>query len=252
VNTNATFYNQREKKQVKATEINIGRLTQWNSTNVPFAAAVAGGVIRTLFIDDQRTMGTNEPGIRLVNGQTLPAKGLTVATPKPLYILGHYNCPTAAHLGTTNTTATVPASVAADAITILSTTWDDTKGNSSLSSRVAGDTTVNAALLAGIVQTTAVNGYSGGIENFTRFLEEWTGKTFTYNGSMVVMFDSKFATAPWVNVGTYYNPPTRNWTFDNNFLDPNKLPPSTPTGATLFRGTWQVAKPQSTNIVFTF
>jgi hypothetical protein len=146
----------------------------------------------------------------------------------------------------------VPASIAADAITILSTTWDDTRSNGSLGTRGAGDTTVNAALLAGVVQTTAVNGYSGGIENFTRFLEDWTSKTFTYNGSMVVMFDSKVAVAPWVNYGGYYNPPNRNWTFDCNFLDPNKLPPSTPTGATLLRGSWQVARPQSTNIVFTF
>src|SRR5205085_290885 len=130
--------------------------------------------------------------------------------------------------------------------------WDDTKSSGSLGSRNADNTTVNCALTAGIVQTSAAKGYSGGIENFTRFLEEWTDKTFTYNGSMVVMFDSRYATGAWTGVGGYYNPPIRNWTFDMNFTDPNKLPPATPTGATLSRSTWQVAKSGTTNIVFTY
>src|SRR5207302_2811518 len=86
---------------------------------------------------------------------------------------------------------------------------------------------------------------------FSALLEEWTNKTLTYNGSMVVMFQSKFATAPWVNIGIYYNPPTRNWAFDQNFSDPtgSKLPPATPAASTLIRGTWRVAQPKSTNTV---
>jgi len=53
-------------------------------------------------------------------------------------------------------------------------------------------------------------------------------------------------------INIYYNPPTRNWTFDMNFLDPNKLPPSAPSACIPARGSWQVAQPQSTNAVFTF
>ena len=86
-----------------------------------------------------------------------------------------------------------------DSINILSGNWQNTLAYSqgSLSGpRVAIDTTVNAAFLAGIVPTG--NGfYSGGVENFPRFLENWSGKTFWDNGSMVVMFDSQVTTAPW-------------------------------------------------------
>src|SRR5207247_4159259 len=88
----------------------------------------------------------------------------------------------------------------------------------------ATSTTVNAAFLAGIVKTTS-SSYSGGVENFPRFLENWSGDTLTYNGSMVVLFYSKVATGLWKNTGSYYSPPVRNWTFDVNFLDPRKMPP---------------------------
>jgi len=101
----------------------------------------------------------------------------------------------------------------------------------------ATSTTVNAAFLAGIVKTTS-SSYSGGVENFPRFLENWGGNTLTYNGSMVVMFYSKIATGLWKGTGSYYSPPVRNWTFDVNFLDPRKMPPCTPAFRVLQRGDW--------------
>ena len=36
-------------------------------------------------------------------------------------------------------------------------------------------------------------GYSGGLNNFPRFLEDWTNKTFTYTGSMIELFNSQIA-----------------------------------------------------------
>ena len=111
--------------------------------------------------------------------------------------------------------------------------------SSSGNNKSAVDTTVNAAFLAGIVKTTA-SSYSGGVENFPRFLENWSAKTFTYNGSMVVMFYSKIAKGLWNNGTSYYTPPTRNWAFDNNFLNPLKTPPGTPSFRYLNRGDWLV------------
>src|SRR5690606_11590842 len=138
---------------------------------------------------------SSQSGVRVYNGQTLPKQGLTVATPNPLYVQGHYNAPGSA-LGTSDTSDTKPASLVGDAITILSQSWNDNNSTKALSQRVASATTVNAAILAGNVPTG--NGYySGGIENFPRFLENWSGKKFTYNGSMVLMFNSQIATAPW-------------------------------------------------------
>src|ERR1019366_5752961 len=97
---------------------------------------------------------------------------LTVATARPLYVLGDYNQISSANLGTSNTSTTVPASLVADAITILSDHWTDANSTSPVGSRNALPTTVNAALLTGDVPTT-YGYYSGGMENFPRFLETW-------------------------------------------------------------------------------
>ena len=128
----------------------------------------------------------------------------------------------------------------------------DTNSNKSLGSRPAQDTTVNAAFLGGIVQTTnsaGVGHYSGGVENFPRFLEDWSGKTITYNGSMVVMFPSQSATNFWVSpsLANYYTAPTRKWAFDSNFLDYRKLPPVTPQVRKVIRGQWTVIAANAPN-----
>lgn len=241
-----TFYNKREGKTVKTTQIDIGKLISWNATNSllrPLLSATKGD-IRTLYVADERTQtSSTESGVRLVNGQTLLPQGLTVATPNPLYVRGHYNCDTA-EIGKLETTWAKPAALVADAITVLSTAWNDANSTKALSSRVAQPTTVNAALLAGIVPTVS-GSYSGGVENFPRFLEDWSSRAFTYNGSMVVMFPSRFATAPWVGTGSsigIYNPPMRQWAFDRNFRDPVKLPPGTPTVRALVRVNWAMVK----------
>ncbi len=62
--------------------------------------------------------------------------------------------------------------------------------------RVASATQVNAAIMTGNVQSTNLTtgeGYSGGLENFPRLLENWSGKTFTYQGSLVCLWQSQRA-----------------------------------------------------------
>src|SRR4029077_3931040 len=116
----------------------------------------------------------------VADGILLPTDGLTVATPRPLYVEGYFNAPTLT-VGSTDTSRTRPASLVGDAISVLSTSWTDSANTSTLgNNHTAGDTTVNAAFLAGIVPTT-VGHYSGGLENFPRFLENWSGRTLTYN-----------------------------------------------------------------------
>ena len=44
-----------------------------------------------------------------------------------------------------------------------------------------------------------------------------------------------------------YNPPNRNWAFDQNFKDVTKLPPGTPTVRTMVRTTWAMVKPNTVN-----
>lgn len=182
--------------------------------------------------------------VRLVNGQTLPANGLTVATPNGLYVKGHYNCPSSSELGTTNTSSAKPASLVADAVTILSTNWNDSLSSGSYTARTAANTTVNAAIVSGNVPSGGATGtepMSGGAHNLPRFLEAWSGITCTINGSLVCMFQSTKANAPFTTTGqsdSYYSAPNRNWSFDRNFLDPNKLPPGTPAVRVLERLKW--------------
>ena len=244
VRTNATFWDARENKWTVTTDIDVTSFGLWMTNGgAPLnslAMSRLGHQINSIYVDDQRSGAGLLTVVRLSNGRYLPASGLTVATRHPLYIQGHFNAPGITP-GSRDTSATRPASLLGDSITVLSGSWLDSNSAKSLSSRVAASTTVNAAFLAGIVETGLYGGikrYSGGVENFPRFLEDWSGYTLTYNGSMVVMFPSQFATGFWISPGTYYQAPARSWAFDPNFLDYRKLPPVTPQVRKIIRGRW--------------
>jgi hypothetical protein len=110
-----------------------------------------------------------------------------------------------------------PSAVVADAITLLSSAWQDNNSAKGLNNRTASNTTVNAALVAGNVPTgSRGSNYSGGAENFVRFLEDWSGKTFTYYGSMLQLYSSAYATGTWGKANVYA-PATLKWNFDDKF-----------------------------------
>ena len=184
-----------------------------------------------LYIDDASSLGYTDPkGIRLTNGSTLPTEGLTVASQNPVYIQGDYN--------TSGTR--VSSAVFADGVTILSNNWIDSNSSGALSGRKASNTTVNTAIVGGFLPSGwtdpvsgAQYGYSGGLNNFPRFLEDWKGKTFTYVGSMIELFTSQIATGEW-DTGSIYVPPTRVWSFDTNFVD--NPPPGSLTAVSMARG----------------
>ena len=265
--TNVIFYDWREgwnggsgpPKPVQAVQIDVGKFNKWltNSADQGPAANSAithdyGHGIGSIYVYNSVPLtSTTLPAVRLVNGSQLPTNypGLTVSTPQPVYIWKDYNVqrqgasPT---LGANITTNDYPAAILADAITILSDSWQDSYTNKlPTGTHGATNTTVNAAMFEGIVQSNPnVSGsYSGGVENFLRYLEDWnksSGGTYvnTYNGSIVVMFPSIYATNYYKVAGNYYNPPTRNWAFDNNFTNQAGLPPCTPEAKALIRGNW--------------
>lgn len=243
VTTTNSFRDAREGKTVRPVDINVGNLTAWSQTNNNLRLALASNNLSSVYVLDRRTLaGTNLSAVRVANGQVLPSRGLTVATARPLYVLGHYNQTSVANLPTTNTSTTRPASLVADAVTILSANWTDAKSTLAVGSRTAAPTTVNAALLTGVVETTPGK-YSGGMENFPRFLETWgAANVLTYNGSMVKMFPSLYATNAW-GKSDVYAPPKRNWAYDVNFDDATKLPPLTPSLVKVFRGQWATVAP---------
>lgn len=204
-------------------------------------------------------------GVRLTNGTTLPGlydsavpantKGFTVATENNMYVKGNYNATSANTPPTSgntpydqffpfNTPTHIPASIVADGVTILSNAWND--GQSYMSStvspydqsnRIATTTTMRFAMIAGDTiasrsGTPNQGGISprlnGGVHNFKRFLERWTGQRLDYSGSLINLFNSRNAAGSFKCCNTVYNPPIRNWVFDSTFLDPARLPPGTP------------------------
>jgi len=244
--TNASFYDYREGKTVQAVQFDVGAFNAWlgglsgSVYNAQLHADAAHYIDSVYVYNGATASNTTLPAVRVADGAALPSHGLTVITPDPLYVMGNYNATGSSLNNGTNVANTVPAALIADAITILSANWNDhsyTNGYA-LSSRTPTNTTINAAAYEGIVPTNGTN-YSGGVENFIRLLENWGASSpLTYNGSIVVMFPSKYATNYWKPVGNYYNPPKRNWAFDLNFQTQNGLPPLTPELRAVFRQGW--------------
>jgi hypothetical protein len=140
---------------------------------------------------------------------------------------------------------TLPSAIYTDAITILSPNWSPLNSSNSIGNRIATDDTVNAAILTGNVPSTT-GSYSGGVENFLRLLENWSGVNLYCNGSMVEMFTSQIGKAAWPGTGVVYNPPARDWAFDTNFLNPAQLPPLTPKVLYIQRVNWSTLPPYTT------
>jgi hypothetical protein len=230
-----TITDRREGKSVDLTSLDVSKakalITSGGPNEVgPLENSTFNNI---LYIDDLGSTGYDDPkGVRLVNGSILPTGGLTVASQNSVYIQGDYNTTSASTRGS--------AAVFADAVTILSNNWNDGNSSAKLSNRSASNTTVNTAIVAGFLpsgftnpKTGAQYGYSGGLNNFPRFLEDWTGKTFTYTGSMIELFTSQIGTGEW-DTGSIYVPPNRVWNFDSNFVD--NPPPGSLDAVSLGRG----------------
>lgn len=234
VSTNV-FFDKRESRMVRTVDLDVSRFNNYTL----LLRLYLGREARTLYImNDLPPAPQAMNGVRVVNGETLPASGLTLASPQPVYLRGHFNA-AEAERGTTNTTQCVPAAIVADAVTVLSSGWNDMNSQAPLASRQAAATTINAAIITGIVPT-AGGFYSGGAENYLRLLENWRNVTLTFNGSLAVFFPSALATAPWGALDDVYYPPRRQFSPDINFQNAAKLPPGTPMLRTIIIADYQV------------
>jgi len=205
-------------------------------------------------------------GVRLINGTTIPGiydattsantKGFTFASENGVYIWGNFNA-TGANTPPTNgntpyngylpfnTPLHIPASIVADAVTVLSNNWNDAQSFTypyAEASRVATTTQMRFALITGDTISTKKNAANqgssvsgenenGGVHNFKRFLEKWpsaSGIRLDYAGSLINLFNSRNNNGAFKCCATVYEPPVRNWVFDSTFLDPARIPPGTP------------------------
>jgi hypothetical protein len=263
----AAFYDGREDELKDIVQIRIDEIAAWVAgdpsrqmeiiyVEIEAPANLSGFNVPTR---NQILDGVVDPAVRVDNGAQLPNR-MTIATAWPMYVRGDYN-----------SVLKQPAAVAGDGITILSRFWVDTQNRPGTEFADcenttpcidymnwanawdyfnAGETTVNAAILAGhwptpcdheVAGCTPGYGdfYGGGIENFPRFIERWRGATnadfitFHYKGALVSPFTSKKTTGTWN--GSYYRPPQRDWSFDTDFRDPEKLPPGTPNVGNVVR-----------------
>src|SRR5213075_1128267 len=173
----------------------------------------------------------SQPSTNITRSWGTVGGGLTFVYMNPVYIKGNYNTAAAAspaptppsNVTTTNSPTASgytrqPAAVIADAINVLSGNWTDANSTSSISGsynvgspRAATSTTINAALVSGIVPTGG-GGYSGGAEGFIRLQEDWRTQNFVYYGSISQFFTSLQGNTPGSATGNWYkSPATTRW-----------------------------------------
>ncbi len=259
------FYEGREDKRPDLVDVHLDSLRIW-ADSAPTTRSPR--ILYFQFVTPAAGNANNDYlAVRLRGGARLPLSrvpadtgGLTIATERPMYVLGDYN-----------TTVWRPSALMADAITFLSNPpnaamlnaapaasatrcsasvgWCDVM-QQTMAQRTARTGTVNAAILAGHSATPcdyaragcASPPYGGGLENFPRFVENWSGVIFRYTGSLVSLYTNRFSTGLWgntTNIGYansgYYTPPNRQWSFDVNFRFPERLPPGTPSVGTVLQ-----------------
>ncbi len=242
-----TVYDKREAKEVLVSDVNLGAL---NTT-----LNALSGFNNILYLQNTADVGANPKAIRLNNAGVLPNNGLTVASSGGLYVIGDYNTgkttdpavvPSNVSGNPDGTSqpyktgyATKPAALVADAVMFLSNNWSDSNDAAAVSSRSATHTTVNSAVIAGYVPsgwtnpaTGEVYWYSGGANNFPRFLENWNSKGMTFNGAMVQLFKSQMFVGEW-DTADIYSPPNRRWSFDPLLLE--RVLPGIPSASSFSR-----------------
>lgn len=165
--------------------------------------------------------------------------GLAIATENPAYVQGDFNSNSG---GGGFNDPNVAVSVNADAVTLLSNSFNDVNTFIGPYNMAAGTIYRNAtttyyrmAIMAGkgisFPQPAGTNqdfGTDGGVHNFLRYLENWGGQTLNYRGSIISMYSNRQATGLYKCCTTVYSPPTRGYNFDVEFLTPDLLPPRTP------------------------
>ncbi len=260
------LYDGREEKYVKIVDLDMIRLAEYLEANSsPYPAELEKFTLKSYQMDfndgiiyvhlPQPENKRSIVALRLTNSSDLApivrranlAGGLTIATNAPLYLKGDFNAPSIAYGNTP-----LPVLLASDAITVLSNAFSDVAygedgnwGNGPFNAAV--DTSTNAVVISGNVPTlTTFNDpeglnreqYSGGGENFFRYLERWGGAVHRFQGSMLNLYESRVASAPWdkkpdqTQDTGYFSSPVRDWRW-NPRLTGGEIPPGMP-------GIWKV------------
>lgn len=194
----------------------------------------------------------------------LGTSGLSIVTPDRCYLWGDFNTTTTPD--DQGVPQVVPCAVFADGITALSANWKDSLWQhytkwSSGPERTYGATTERFAISTKYITSVVVNNVpnadwnvssfgTGGTADTIRLLEVWSGKKFTFRGSMVVLNEQRYS-----RCGHFYTASTLSnnvrvfetgeveFTFNTDLLTRNGQPPFSPWG-------FQVTRVVSTVNVF--
>jgi len=255
------FYNWREKKWMYLLNVNVQDLLAWNmaqtASNQLFDPADRsdGGLVLFLSVKGPGSnAAANNYGVRIFGSPMLPfppsistadPTGLTIVSDQAIYVLGDFNSAATIAVGKQ------PAAIIGDSVNVLSNAYFSTSNPAAIATtahvndrqsaddldqapRVASATTIHAAFLSGVDDTNPAAGYSGyngGLENYPRFHEDWSGVPFSYLGSFVSLGNPQHVDGSWCGTGNtcnIYNPPDRKWNFDADFNSAANLPPLTP------------------------
>lgn len=230
ISSSTTFYNYREGKYIKMTDIDVRKLSGYvqgvDGEGNPLVDGGGNPIYvqhydshlpsnGLLYATRNDAASFEQPGIRVMNAaQIYNTSGLTLVTNDPAYIQGDFN-----------SVNKKPVAVISDALNIVSNNWDDANSDRGQDQRVATNTEVNAAFISGVDETVGSR-YSGGLENYPRLHERWSGRTLTIRGSFVNLWDCQIAEGLWGN--SSYSAPVRNWDYDLDFSDVANLPVFTP------------------------
>ncbi len=188
--------------------------------------------------------------LKIVDGTTINlgtcpdgvACGLTIVSENPVYVQGDFNTPNGA---ISETGTHIATSIVGDAVTLLSDNWNDVNSFAfpyNSGDRNATTTSYRFADVAGkgisFPQPSSCGsgscyqdfGTDGGVHNFLRYLENWGGDNLYYMGSVVSFYYSHQGIGVYKDGldNTVYQPPSRGYSFDSDFLTPSLLPPRTP------------------------
>jgi hypothetical protein len=257
ISTGQTIQDNREGATMHVSTLDVSAIESGGGANPNYKSNNFNGIV---YVYDPNNTTSSRRAIRLTNGSKIPTSGLTVVSSNPVYVQGDFNTggtgstvpsnnpanfnsdgtyinPSSPPSSSVSGYTRAPCSILADALDLLSNSWNDANSGSV---PTASPTTYNVAAVAGIVPTAAVGGdgsYSGGAENFPRFLEDWTNQTLSYYGSMVELFKSQQSIGEWGKANVYV-PPTREWYFDSNFKA--NPPPGTLMVVSYIKGRWFV------------
>jgi hypothetical protein len=253
------FYENHEERWVDVLDLDMSELRAWainpagtNSTQIIYVDFVmpTGHMPNPGDTNPHEGNGGGAwPVLRIHSASQLPGP-LTVGSERPLYLKGDYNI-----------IDKQPAAVFGDTYTVLSAAWDDDDwaNQNNTTERWqrpdATTTTQNYSLIIGTGE-----GYVGCYHedpdcvqdsekaaNQTRMLEDWSNSSHcggtclhTWRGSFVSMWLPVYASAYFYLPGAnYYDGPDRDYVFDTDLLDPENLPPGTPSVGSVFRASFR-------------